>query len=254
MLFKSTADFSGYSDIAIGIGQMLGYRCVENFDRPYLARSPSEFWRRWHISLSTWLRDYVFLPVFYPLQRFFSRFVSSERMADKYGYGMASLMTMFCAGLWHGAAWTFVIWGVAHGVMMAGQRLLLRSPRKRRFRSPPESVIVSILAFSSTFTLIVLCWIVFRSSSLSAAAIYLRRMFAFVQIDWRLVPGTFGVIKGVALIFTLIACEGIAHLQYVKQSLAKPYSLLRLVSSSAAIWSIALFGSLDGQSFIYFQF
>lgn len=252
--FQIYADFSGYSDIAIGLGQMLGFRCVENFDRPYVAKSPSEFWRRWHMSLSTWLRDYIFLPVFYPLQRTFSRFVSSAKTADKWGYGTASMVTMLCAGLWHGAAWTFVVWGAIHGMLMSGQRLLLPSPRKRRFRKPPMRTAVSAFAFLITFTLVTLCWIIFRSSSLSTAAIYLKQLFAFTPTDWGAIPGTIGVVKGTILIIALIICEWAAQTRFLKQSLARPFSWLRLLASSAAVWAIALFGSLNGQPFIYFQF
>lgn len=113
--FQIYCDFSGYSDIAIGLGRILGYSSAENFRTPYASRSLAEFWSRWHISLSSWLRDYLFLPIAYgmmrripPASRFYAR-------ADLLSYGAGILLTMALAGLWHGAAWSFVLWGLAHG-------------------------------------------------------------------------------------------------------------------------------------------
>jgi len=115
-------DFSGYTDMAVGIGRMLGFRFVENFNFPYISRSVHEFWQRWHISLSTWLRDYLFLPVAFST----SRRLKNERYlgirVDRVIYTWATLVTFVLCGFWHGAAWNFVIWGLIHGIMLSMER------------------------------------------------------------------------------------------------------------------------------------
>jgi|APFre7841882724_1041349.scaffolds.fasta_scaffold07951_3 alginate O-acetyltransferase complex protein AlgI len=115
-------DFSAYSDMAIGIGGMLGLRVPENFDSPYTARSIREFWARWHVTLSTWFRDYVFIRILYPAGRLFERMGARAARSDFWAYAAASLTTMLLIGLWHGAAWTFVAWGLYHGALLVLER------------------------------------------------------------------------------------------------------------------------------------
>ncbi len=126
-------DFSGYTDIAIGLGRMLGFRFMENFDAPYAARSLRAFWSRWHISLSTWFRDYVFLAIAYPAGRAAERLHLAARRADFCAYGVASIATMLLIGLWHGGSWGFIAWGGYHGVVLVLERtragrVLARAP------------------------------------------------------------------------------------------------------------------------------
>jgi alginate O-acetyltransferase complex protein AlgI len=115
-------DFSAYSDMAIGIGAMLGFRVPENFDAPYAARSIRAFWTRWHITLSTWFRDYVFLRILYPAGRAFERMGARAARSDFWAYAAAAMTTMLLIGLWHGAAWTFVAWGFYHGALLVLER------------------------------------------------------------------------------------------------------------------------------------
>jgi alginate O-acetyltransferase complex protein AlgI len=140
-------DFSGYSDMAIGLGLMMGFRFPENFRAPYLSRSITEFWRRWHISLSTWLRDYLYIPL------------GGNRRGS--GRTLVNLMTvMVLGGLWHGAAWTFILWGAWHGLFLA---------LERRRRRAPEAEGRRPLAVAATMVVVIIGWVLFRSGSLKEA-------------------------------------------------------------------------------------
>jgi alginate O-acetyltransferase complex protein AlgI len=163
--FQIYFDFSGYTDIAIGCGKLFGFEIPINFDLPYIARSPREFWRRWHISLSTWLRDYLYIPL----------------GGNRKGHGRVYfnlMITMVLGGLWHGANWTFVLWGFYHGALISIQRFLEeRFAFVRKFlagSSPVSSVIATIL----TFHLACFGWILFRAESMSKAGAVLTSIFA----------------------------------------------------------------------------
>lgn len=168
-------DFSGYTDIANGVTRMLGLQGMQNFDAPYSSRSITEFWTRWHISLSFWFRDYLFLPTAYAIMRK----IKSERLlfakSEFWGYAFAMLLTMGLCGLWHGAAWTFVVWGLMHGAYLIGS-YSTKSFRKKavkwtRLRAYPS--LHHVLGVFFTFHLVCLSWIVFRAPSMAAAWNYL---------------------------------------------------------------------------------
>ena len=151
-------DFSGYSDMAIGLGLMMGFRFMENFNQPYVSQSITEFWRRWHISLSTWLRDYLYVPL------------GGNRHGTARTYRNLSL-TMLLGGLWHGANWTFVVWGAWHGALLAIERALgLKADVGAGFRP---------LRWAVTFVLVVIGWVFFRADSLEDAFRFLGAMFSF---------------------------------------------------------------------------
>ncbi|HWP65496.1 MAG TPA: MBOAT family protein [Candidatus Limnocylindria bacterium] len=146
--FQIYFDFSGYTDIALGLAMLFGLSLPENFDRPYLATSPRDFWRRWHISLSTWLRDYLYIPL-----------GGNRRSVPRTHVNL--LLTMLLGGLWHGAAWNFVLWGGYHGLLLSVQHVVAPgSPR--RTPSPARLWLQRIL----TFHLVCFGWILFRSPSL----------------------------------------------------------------------------------------
>jgi alginate O-acetyltransferase complex protein AlgI len=145
-------DFSGYSDMAIGMGRMLGFTILENFSYPYIASSIQEFWRRWHISLSTWFRDYVYKPL------------GGSRQSVSRTYANL-LIIFFLCGLWHGARWTFVVWGLYHGFFLIVERLGLSGILARIYR-PIRHVYALLVVMGG--------WIIFRADSLS-------QMFAFIQ-------------------------------------------------------------------------
>jgi D-alanyl-lipoteichoic acid acyltransferase DltB (MBOAT superfamily) len=154
-------DFSAYSDMAIGIAALLGYEFPRNFDQPYRAASLQEFWRRWHISLSSWLRDYLYVPL------------GGSRKGSVRTY-LNLFLTMLLGGLWHGASWTFVIWGALHGGWLAIERLW---GQLRRWPAAPRWIGVIV-----TFHVVVIGWVFFRAESLAGALDYLARIGAG---DWR---------------------------------------------------------------------
>ncbi len=147
-------DFSGYSDMAIGLGKIAGFQFKENFNQPYIASSIGEFWQRWHISLSSWLRDYLYIPL-----------GGNRRGSSRATANIVAVFTI--SGLWHGAAWTFVAWGLFHGLLVAVERLLSRYA----FRPP------RLAQHAITLTLVIVGWVFFRATSLSHAAAVLRAMF-----------------------------------------------------------------------------
>ena len=155
--FQIYFDFSGYSDMAIGLGLMLGFVFPKNFDSPYRAQSFSEFWRRWHISLSSWLRDYLYVPL------------GGNRKGRARTY-LNLFFVMLLGGLWHGAAWTFVIWGALHGALLIIERLFGRAAVYRRL---PVPVRVGV-----TFTIVLFTWVFFRAPDLPQAVRYLGDMLA----------------------------------------------------------------------------
>ena len=153
--FQIYFDFSGYSDMAIGLGLMLGFVFPKNFDSPYHAKSITEFWRRWHISLSTWLRDYLYIPL------------GGNRKGDSRTYlNLATVMLL--GGLWHGASWNFAIWGGIHGAMLAGERLMGKESAYRGLPAPIRMLI--------TFAIILFSWVFFRAADLGAAVTYCGSM------------------------------------------------------------------------------
>lgn len=153
--FQIYFDFSGYSDMAIGLGRMLGFKFPENFNSPYRSRSLTEFWRRWHISLSSFLRDYLYIPL------------GGNRKGAVRTY-LNLMLVMLIGGLWHGAQWTFVIWGAIHGGGLAVERFL--GKRKR-------VAIPRWFALPLTFGILLITWVFFRAADLDAALTYLSAMF-----------------------------------------------------------------------------
>jgi alginate O-acetyltransferase complex protein AlgI len=155
--FQIYFDFSGYSDMAIGLALMMGFVLIQNFDSPYKADSITDFWRRWHISLSSWLRDYLYIPL------------GGNRLGE--GRTYVNLMAvMLIGGLWHGASWNFVLWGAIHGAMLAFERAQGKDSAYRRLPRPAR--------VGLTFVIVCLSWVFFRAKTLGQAVSYLRSMFA----------------------------------------------------------------------------
>ncbi len=153
--FQIYFDFSGYSDMAIGLGRMIGFEFLKNFDSPYKAESITDFWRRWHISLSTFLRDYLYIPL------------GGNRKGPRRTY-VNLIVVMLLGGLWHGANWTFVAWGAYHGTLLALERF--RGKRSGYDRSPRP------VRVAATFVLVLFSWVLFRSANLHEAMNYLGAM------------------------------------------------------------------------------
>lgn len=155
--FQIYFDFSGYSDMALGLGLMLGFRFPENFNFPYISQSITEFWRRWHITLSSWIKDYLYIPM------------GGNRVAVPRMY-FNLVFAFFISGFWHGAAWTFIVWGLYHGFFLILDRIGMKKVLDKIGKLP---------AVICTFFVAMVGWIFFRSDNLTYAFAYLRRMFAF---------------------------------------------------------------------------
>jgi alginate O-acetyltransferase complex protein AlgI len=152
-------DFSGYSDMAIGLGKMMGFTFPENFDQPYRSKSITEFWRRWHMTLSSWFRDYLYIPL------------GGNRISRARTYFNLFMVFFFC-GLWHGAAYTFIVWGMFHGLLLTVERVLLN-----RFGIKPSGM----AGFTITLFLVMIGWVLFRSDTMSSSWMFLQAMFGAGQ-------------------------------------------------------------------------
>ncbi len=188
--FQIYFDFSGYSDMAIGLGLMLGFVFAKNFDSPYKADSITDFWRRWHVSLSTWLRDYLYVPL------------GGNRRGTRRTYVNLALV-MLLGGLWHGAAWNFVLWGAWHGVLLAAER---GRGKRSLLAGLPRPVRVG-----GTFVLVLLSWVLFRAADLGRAAGYFADLFGLREAQ-----------PGAALLAGL---------------LYQPYYLLTFAIAGAVAWA-----------------
>ena len=162
--FQIYFDFSGYSDMAIGLGLMFGFRFKENFDHPYSSCSIREFWRRWHISLSSFFRDYLYIPL------------GGNRRGIVY---VNLVIVFFATGLWHGASFTFVVWGLWHGLFIVIENILRKRPATAAFLERIKTPFTLLLARVYTLLVVVIGWVVFRSDSLSYALAYLKDMLLF---------------------------------------------------------------------------
>ncbi|MFT5729196.1 MAG: alginate O-acetyltransferase complex protein AlgI [Desulforhopalus sp.] len=159
--FQIYFDFSGYSDMAIGLGLMFGFVFAKNFDSPYTSASITEFWRRWHISLSTWLREYLYIPL-----------GGNRKSGVRTAINLAIVMLL--GGLWHGASWNFVVWGAIHGVLLGSERLLGRKPF---YYGLPKALRVAV-----TFVFVLIAWVFFRADTFTLALSYLGSMFGLVDV------------------------------------------------------------------------
>jgi alginate O-acetyltransferase complex protein AlgI len=238
--FQIYCDFSGYTDMALGASRILGIELCENFRRPYFAASLREFWTRWHISLSTWMRDYLYIPL------------GGNRLGP--GRWVAAILAVFAlSGLWHGASWTFVLWGLYHGVLLVIERatqwlLRLRAP------AALQSPIGRIAAIIATFHLTGIGWILFRAPNLPTATAMLTNLTRaggrdITEIMSRDQLQLAGIGIAVVLGFDLLAEFGLAGI------LPRMPLPLRWALYYAAIFAVLLFpGSSEIRTFIYFQF
>ncbi len=236
-------DFSGYSDIAIGTARLFGFRLMQNFAFPYFSRNMAEFWRRWHISLSTWFRDYVYIPLGGSRTRSTARHLANL------------IVTFTISGLWHGANWTFIIWGVVHGLYYVP--LVLSGRHKayangiapgRLLPSPREAV-----QMSSTFLLTLFAWIFFRANSLAHATGIIGRLWSSNWLEW---PQSHSgqLLNGLPYVLALLAIEwGQRDKQHALQIEAMPV-WGRWAIYYGVVLGIFFFSATDHVPFIYFQF
>jgi D-alanyl-lipoteichoic acid acyltransferase DltB (MBOAT superfamily) len=238
--FQIYGDFSGYTDIARGISTILGFESMENFNTPYLSRSITEFWRRWHISLSTWFRDYLYIPL------------GGNRNGRARMY-VNIIITMFLCGLWHGAAWTFILWGLLHGIYLMGHRMILRE-NKPRFLWPKSfsEWMTDFVKIFLTFHLIALAWVLFRSSSLENTLVYFEGLFSFQQLTGFNASVLFAGGLMIALDLAQAWCRSQTWLTDRRDLRFVRYAVAQLLLVSIISAAIAHLGTAT--PFIYFKF
>lgn len=230
------ADFAGYSLMAVGSGKLLGVELQTNFIRPYFAKTVTDFWRRWHISLTTWFRDYIYFPL-------------GGNRCSKVRWIFNTMIVFTISGLWHGAAYTFIIWGALHGVCMVIERLVYGDKIK---------IISNNLSFANffrlllTFTIVTFAWIFFRVSDLGDVMTIFRKILTesgslFMDADT----------LAYAFLFTILILTVDFIEEYFSGKVTfmnSKYTIVRWISYVVMVVMILLFGVLDGGSFIYFQF
>lgn len=236
--FQIYFDFSGYSDMAIGLGRMMGFRFPENFDSPYISKNISEFWRRWHITLGSFMRDYLYIPL------------GGNRVKSKGRLFFNLWIVFLLSGLWHGASWNFVIWGAYHGLFLILDRLfLIRILNKM-------GTIVSTLV---TFIIVMIGWVIFRLEDLSLIKVYLSRLFSFeFTLDSSAVPA-FWFIAIIAIFFSFFTAfkRGVKIEKFVfyQESLKiSNHYVFTVVSIVLLIMSLISITSSGFNPFIYFRF
>ena len=231
-------DFSGYSDMARGAARMLGIRVMMNFNNPYMATGLGDFWRRWHISLSTWIRDYLFLPAYYRLSRLTAALGLPLMTADAFAYAAALSGAFLVMGLWHGASWTFVMWGGLHGLGRLATRKLEAS-RYYRARVPRALKRLWVFVFVS------MTWVVFRSATMGDAATVVSRIFSTGWADPQ-VP-----VLMILLIVLVLMYEAIFESRWRDALEWRP---LRVGLVVGMVLYVGVFSSATNRAFIYFQF
>jgi alginate O-acetyltransferase complex protein AlgI len=239
-------DFAGYSEMAVGLALMMGFRFIENFNYPYISRSITEFWRRWHISLSTWLRDYLYIPL------------GGNRKGNVRTY-INLMLTMLLGGLWHGANWTFIIWGGWHGMLLAIERLLKIGPET------PASIPARIFPTAATLLAIMLGWVMFRAPHVETAIAFYKAMAGFnglpvsADLRWQIKGmGLCALVVGIIVVFAqpyfaryrepvMLSKESVA----VKSAMPLP---MQVGAVSFFLLAVTRLLAMNYSPFLYFQF
>jgi alginate O-acetyltransferase complex protein AlgI len=257
--FQIYCDFSGYSDIAIGSARCMGYTLMTNFNKPYQATGIAEFWQRWHISLSTWFRDYVYIPL-------------GGNRVPPYRWVLNILIVFMLSGAWHGANWTFVIWGVLHGVYLIAERIMRRGRGAgggRQAGARPAGWVVILIRRAVVFAAVTFAWIFFRAQNLSQARYVIRNLFVGIPSQLRDIAANlhFARLRLVYLNQSLndlvISLIVLAFLMLI-QSLQKDQPIDKWLESRPRPFRWAFYygvplafislGIFNGSEFIYFQF
>lgn len=235
-------DFSGYSDMAIGIALLLGFQFPKNFDAPYQSATITEFWRRWHISLSSWLKDYLYISL------------GGNKKGRARTYGNL-LITMLLGGLWHGAALRFIAWGALHGIALALHKLWLGAIPGSKTLGSQMPLWRRLLGIILTFHIVCLGWLMFRVDSMQTASLMLHQIF--YNFNLAVAPQVISGYTGVAI---LIAVGYVLHLiptsvdNWFKRVVIASPLIIQILMVAMMIWCVMQIKSSDIQPFIYFQF
>lgn len=247
--FQIYCDFSGYSDMAIGLSKMLGYKSMKNFDFPYLSKNLTEFWNKWHISLSTWLRDYIFLPIAYLILRIIKTPKLLYIKVETWAYIIGMFLTMLIGGLWHGPKWTMVIWGGLHGFYLTFG-YMTKKKRKKLYKKLYFNNIPKIKHFFSvlfTFHLITIAWVFFRAEDFSnALSIFNNISFSFSNIKLGY------LFFNILLILIFFSSEYIANKKTTFLNNLNPF--IKTFAYALFICIIMILSVDTSNEFIYFKF
>lgn len=230
-------DFSGYSDMAIGLALLMGFTLPENFKTPYKSRSVTEFWRRWHISLSSWLRDYLYIPL-------------GGSRKGKFRTYLNLFTTMIIGGLWHGAAWKFIAWGALHGGALVVERFF------QRFIKVKSNILTRSIGVILTFHFVSFCWIFFRAENFEVAKTVITTI-GTLEFDWDV---WMTIIDGYQNILILMAIGYFFHFLptrvgvFAKSTFEKMPFPLKAIIIGLVFWLVYATASSGPQPFIYFQF
>jgi len=248
--YQIYCDFSGYSDMAIGAARIMGFKLMANFDNPYQSKSVHEFWKRWHISLSTWFRDYLYISL------------GGNRVTIPRWY-LNLFIVFLVSGLWHGANWTFVIWGALHGFYLVFSLITkgFRGKINRWFHFDK----VPFLSVLTTFTLVAFAWIFFRANSVQSAFYIVEHLFSGIPevvnnlLNHQYVLDYMGLEKRsfILSIFLIVFLETVHFIQSkrsISEIFAKKSIYVRWTVYYVAVLSILFLGVFENRQFIYFQF
>lgn len=251
--FQIYCDFSGYSDIAIGIARILGFDLMENFRRPYFSKSIKEFWSRWHISLSTWFKDYLYIPL------------GGSRISRRKTY-INLFITFLVSGLWHGANWTFVIWGSLHGIYSVIERIISElKPIDNSFKNRERSFISKLANTLMVFVLVDFAWIFFRANNLSDAFYIIRHLFSGIGSQLTSIGSISATLINMEIMKYDVLILGCSLLTMFIYHILKEngFSSKKVLSRSRVfkwgfyyiliLW-VLIFGYYGSTTFIYFQF
>lgn len=229
--FQIYGDFAGYSLVAIGAAKIMGFQLMENFHRPYFATTVTEFWHRWHISLSTWFKDYLYIPL------------GGNRVSKTRQY-FNIMVTFIVSGIWHGANWTFLIWGTLHGILQCIEKSL--GLHKQKWHGTKKAVHVLF-----TFCVVSLAWIFFRANNISDAFAIINGIFTNLQMPYLQLANFGAVGLALAIVFLKESKDEFDWKLNPSPSFAVATTHLYMI---AMISYLILFGVLNGDQFIYFQF
>jgi len=235
--FQIYFDFSGYSDMAIGIAKMVGFKFPENFNNPYISQSITEFWRRWHISLGAWMRNYLYIPL------------GGNRVATKHRLYFNLWFVFLASGLWHGASWSFVLWGAYHGLFLVMERGFLLKIYEKIGKLPSTLI---------TFFFVVIGWVFFRIENISDAFVFLKRLFVFEGSASNLIDSEFYCFLFIAIAFSFITYFKIGKKWqdsiYFNDYTNKKHITIFVLALILVVFSISSITAFGFNPFIYFRF
>jgi D-alanyl-lipoteichoic acid acyltransferase DltB (MBOAT superfamily) len=253
--FQIYADFSGYTDIALGSARTLGFNLTNNFNRPYFSSSVKDFWNRWHISLSVWLRDYIFLPLSVTLAGKLKKSGYLGIRVDKWIFMIAALITFAICGIWHGESLNYLIWGLIFGIYLtvAAWKLDISKYLRKALHISKKSLYYRIYSITVTFVLVSFAWIFFRADTLQDSFQIIGRIFSHkggsLFLQWE---SFFAAAIALAILFYKEAGDEFFPKRFSLLTNQRP--MVRIASYACLLAIIVLLGVFDNTQFLYFQY